>query len=590
MLYPKPAKAEFFAETYQVKGSYNKDTLVVFFNRIKNGNEDVTVTIAPLMEKEAYTLTINEKGALIAASCEEGIYRAATSLLQLIKKQKGNICYAQIEDKPQLPHRGYMLDISRSRVPKMETIKYMVDFLSGLKYNEFQLYMEGECFKYSAYPEPTANFDCLTPEDIEELDRYCKERFMDLIPNQNSFGHLTPWLKHEQFKHLGLYEGDMNPDTINPLLDESLEFMDNVYGSLLPHFTSQYVNIGLDEAYGLGRFQMEEYCKTHDKGEVFMDWLNKLNDLANNKYGKQVQFWSDMIYNHKELYDRIPKNATVLEWGYDLIETQLMTEHCIMFQNAGLNYYVCPSNNTYLSFTGRTDVSNFNIRTAAELAVKYGASGLLLTDWGNGRHPHFHVWSLLHCALAGQYAWNVGGGQRGSNFKWPLIEGAEAYVDDYAFGGAPVSRILYRLGNYYLLEPERVHNGTMCGQFLWYPISKTSYFGAYDLKDRGDVFSFDNVSKYVTKLVGDIEKLEFDAQMKREILLNSRMAIFSAELCKIRVGYEPSNEEIDALVAMYDYIVAEFYELWCLRNYERGVESFLSRIECHRADLLALKK
>ena len=152
MLYPKPAKAEFFTETYQVKENYENCTLVEFFNLIKNGSEEVKITAAPLLEKEAYALTIHADGITIAASCDEGIYRAATSLLQLIKKQKSNICYAQIDDKPQLPHRGYMLDISRSRMPKMETIKFMVDFLSGLKYNEFQLYMEGECFKYSAYP------------------------------------------------------------------------------------------------------------------------------------------------------------------------------------------------------------------------------------------------------------------------------------------------------------------------------------------------------------------------------------------------------------------------------------------------------
>ena len=68
----------------------------------------------------------------------------------------------------------------------------MIDFLAALKYNEFQLYMEGDCFKYAAYPKETADFDCLTPEDIEELDAYCRQRFIDLVPNQNSFGHMLP--------------------------------------------------------------------------------------------------------------------------------------------------------------------------------------------------------------------------------------------------------------------------------------------------------------------------------------------------------------------------------------------------------------
>ena len=34
-------------------------------------------------------------------------------------------------------------------------------------------------FKYAAYPKETADFDCLAPEDIRELDQYCRDRFID---------------------------------------------------------------------------------------------------------------------------------------------------------------------------------------------------------------------------------------------------------------------------------------------------------------------------------------------------------------------------------------------------------------------------
>ena len=62
-----------------------------------------------------------------------------------------------------------------------------------------------------------------------------------------------------QFRPTLFETEDQVPSTLNPLLPESFEFVCNLYESLLPHFSSQYVNIGLDEAYGLGRYQIEEY-------------------------------------------------------------------------------------------------------------------------------------------------------------------------------------------------------------------------------------------------------------------------------------------------------------------------------------------
>ncbi|MBQ7055086.1 MAG: family 20 glycosylhydrolase [Oscillospiraceae bacterium] len=591
MIFPQAQKYIQADEKYKVTGDYEKDSLLSFYHRIKDGNEEITVSVNPLLGKEEYILSITPDGIKISASCDEGIYRAATSLFQIIKRQGKELQCAVIEDKPQFERRGYMLDISRCRMPKLSELEKMIDFLSALKYNEFQLYMEGDCFKYSAYPKYTESFDCLSAEDIKELDAYCRERFIDLVPNQNSLGHLAPWLKYDEFKSLGLSDDKDMADTINPLLPESLEFVKNLYSSLLPHFKSEYVNIGLDEAFGLGKFQIEEYCKEHGKDIVFMEWLNKLNNHVKETYGKKVMFWSDMIYKSEKLYDMIPKDSVVLEWGYELIQSQLMTEHCIAFKNAKLNYYVCPSCNTHKSFTGRADVTSFNIRTAAEIGAKYGARGLLMTDWGCGEaHPHFGVWSLVPAALAGQYAWNIGAEQDGESFKADFIRNAENYVDEVVFGGVKVSRLMYRMANYYLLEPERVHVGTMCGELFQFPISQTKYAHLYDLKNCGDAFYFNNVTEYVKKVLADIEKLEFNEQLKREIILNSRMVILSSEICKIRIGEPVTNNEIDELVSLIDWISEEYYTLWCRRNFEKGVEEFMGYLKDRKAELTELRK
>ena len=589
VLFPQPRSMNLLEgeAIIPVRDDYND--LVSFFQAVHSGNVPWVQSVqVPFLEKEEYRLTIGENGALLEASCDEGLFRAVTSLHQMLLRTQGRLPYLVIEDKPALRRRGYMLDISRGKKPRVDTLKTMIDYLAALKYNEFQLYMEGDCFKYAAFPEENADYDCLTAEDIRELDRYCQERFIDLVPNQNSFGHMYAWLKKPAYHHLGLFEGDETPSTLNPLLPESFEFVKKLYSSLLPCFSSEYVNIGLDEAYGLGKFQIEEYCREKGKDVVFMEWLNKLNDHIQKTYGKKIMFWADMIYNYPQSYHMVPKDAVALEWGYELIQSQRMTAHCIAYRDAGVRYYVCPSVNTHGALSGRMDVTTFNIRTCAELAVEYGAEGLLLTDWGDGGHAQPWVWSMNPIALAGQYGWNTGKPQDGESFKADFIRNAETFVDEYFFGGVKLSRLLYRMANYYLLEPERVHVCTMCAKELTLPISQTRYAHLFDIKDSGDDFYFDNVTAYVRKVMADIEKLDFDETYKREIRLTAQLIELGSEICKVKLHPDKSKGQAPALADMIDRILPEFTELWLARNYERGVERFADCLSDRRDELRTL--
>ena len=589
ILFPQPRQMELFDGTFAFPAEKADSALVTFFRQLKAGLPEVHVESAPLLEREEYRLVIGSDGVELAVSCDEGLFRAAASLQQMIRSTKGQLPFARIEDKPALARRGYMLDISRGKKPRADTLKTMIDFLAALKYNEFQLYMEGDCFKYAAYPEETAGFDCLGPEDIRDLVAYCRDRFIDLVPNQNSFGHMYTWLRKPKFHHLGLFGSeDEVPSTLNPLLPESFDFVRNLYASLLPYFPSEYVNIGLDEAYGLGRYQIEDYCREKGKDVVFMEWLNKLNDHIRDTYGKKVMFWADMIYNYPQSYHMVPKDAIALEWGYELIQSQRMTAHCIAYRDAGVRYYVCPSVNTHGALSGRMDVTTFNIRTCAELAVEYGAEGYLVTDWGDGGHAQSWIWSMNPIALGGQYAWNTGAPQDGESFKADFIRGAEDFVDECAFGGVKLSRLLYRMANYYLLEPERVHVCTMSAKELILPLKETRYAHLFDLKDSGDDFYFNNVTDYVGRVMADIEALDFDPGWKREIRLTARLIEAGSELCKIKLHPERSRREAAALAEKLEELIPEFREIWMARNYEKGEERFEEYLTSRRDELRAL--
>ncbi len=592
MIFPVPKKEEYKNGSYKLKGKLSTCCLKKFYSEALSCAEIKFEKSADLT-KEAHTLSICEKGIKICYATDEGRFRAVTSLYHLVKAQGEELSFVEIEDSSDFERRGYMLDNSRGRKASVETMKLFIDYLAEMKYNEFQIYMEDFCFKYEKYPQVNADFDCLTPEDIVELDAYCSERFIDLVPNQNCFGHMSHWLGREEYRHMGLFDGETpNSGTLNPMHPETFDFVDGLFESLIPHFRSEYVNVGMDEAFGLGKFQSKEFCDKYGKDTMFMDYLNKVSEHINKKYGKKVMFWADMITNYPNAHTRIPKNATALEWGYELIQSQTMAEHCWAFQQKGVDFYVCPSANTHLSYTGRNDVTTFNLRTAGEVGRTYGARGYLVTDWGmpSDGHAQSLVFSFFAAALGGQYAWSVGRLQNGEDFKTDYIRAANKFMDNYWFDGVEVSEYLYRLANYYLLEPERVHVGTICGEIFGYPMDVTDYAGYFDLARNGYDFYFDNLLEYVKKIAKDIEGLTFDAQLKKEILLGAKQVVVSAELCKVRRAKCVTAEKAKEISALIDEVYAEFCDCWKKRNFEKGMEIYSGKLLKRKEEMLSMVK
>lgn len=591
MVFPKP-KQESYSEGTFAWGKVFPDTLSLY-QKISDGTDGVTLVSNKLIGKEAYTLSVTTEGITIEHSTACGVFRAASTLMQLIQ-ENGEIPCCTIQDEPDFENRGYMLDISRNRMAKRETIAELIDLLASLKYNEFQLYMEGIVYQYEAYPQCSEGFECLTKEDIVYLDQYCKERFIDFVPNQNSFGHMSGWLNRDEFLHLKVGpkeddRGNMNPSaTLNPLLPESLEFMDSIYSCLLPYFSSDKVNIGLDEAFGMGTYELEEPCKKYGNDTIFMDWLNKLADLIDRKYHKKVQFWADMIYNYPEAYKRLPQGAVPLVWGYDLKSNTVLEQRCADLQKKGVEYYVCPGDSTWVAMTGRFDVAQFNMRIFAEMGVKYGAKGYFLTNWGSGGHLQFPVWTFEAIAMGAQYAWNVTSYDIGWYMNTECLANAEAFLDKYVLH-APVSKYLRRLQRYYFLEPERVHCGTILGFVFGMSLKKPAVINDFVMETMGEAYQFEDVITYVRSALRQIEKTSFAGKYKRQAVCNAKMVIFTAELCVVRLNKRVSDEKIDEISALGKEICQEFTELWLEENYPKGLECMIEQVEERLAELDELR-
>jgi hexosaminidase len=359
---------------------------------------------------EGYALDISARLVTVHFQDEGGLRAAMATLRQLLREYGRRLPRLFIEDYPDFPRRGVMLDISRGRVPRLETLLELIEHLADFKINEFQLYTE-HTFAYRDFEPVWREWGALTGADILRLDARCRALGIDLVPNQNSFGHLRYWLEHPPLKKLAEvrrpYEGADGtylryPTTLAPNHPGTLPFLEGLYDELLPYFTSAWFNVGCDETWDLGRGRSHRLCARKGKGRVYLDFLKRIHQAVTAR-GRRMMFWGDIVLHYPELIGELPKNLLALNWGYEA--NHPFGQEAALFAQAGVPFYVCPGTSTWMTLIGRHDNALTNLRLAAEAGRNHGAAGYLNTDWGDGGHPQPLTVSYLPYLAGAALSW-----------------------------------------------------------------------------------------------------------------------------------------------------------------------------------------
>ncbi|MGC8805527.1 MAG: beta-N-acetylhexosaminidase, partial [Candidatus Ratteibacteria bacterium] len=347
--------------------------------------------------QQGYRLTVSHDSIKAESSDASGAYYALCTLKQILIQKKSRLPVLTIEDYPDFKHRGVMIDISRSKVPKMKTLYNLVDLFSGWKINQLQLYTE-HTFAYKNHKIVWEGKSPVTAEEIRNLDDYCKQRFVELVPNQNSFGHFHRWLQHSQYRHLA--EDPENPYNLCPVDQGSIHLLEDLYQQLLPNFSSNQFNVGCDET-SIGK-RSAGAVKEKGEGRVYLEFLLKIYQLVK-KHGKTMQFWGDIIQRHPELISELPEDVIVLEWGYEAEHP--FEQRCRNIARTGIPFYVCPGTSSWNSIAGRTENCLGNLVNAAKNGIRFGAIGMLNTDWGDNGHWQYLPVSYIGFGYGAGVSW-----------------------------------------------------------------------------------------------------------------------------------------------------------------------------------------
>src|SRR5260370_11247177 len=109
----------------------------------------------------------------MTGAADAGLFYAPATLAQLARLNNGSLPAGTISDHPDLAVRGVMLDVSRDKVPTMQTLRDLIDRLASWKVNQVQLYSE-HTFAYQDPSDVHAAASPYTAEEIRELHAFCR--------------------------------------------------------------------------------------------------------------------------------------------------------------------------------------------------------------------------------------------------------------------------------------------------------------------------------------------------------------------------------------------------------------------------------
>ncbi len=493
---------------------------------------------------ESYTLIVGKNDIKICGNSAAGAFYALMTLKMLAKaSHNGDIECCEITDAPDMSYRGFYQDTTRGRIPTLDTLKKLVDTMAEYKMNSLQLYVE-HSYEFKEYEFCREQLGCLTKAEIKELDAYCTERFIELVPSLSSFGHLYHLLQSDKYKHLcelkdyaptrHHYMERMAHHTINPLLDESFELITSLMDQHMEAFTSDKFNICCDETFDLGR----DVNKDKDKAELYIGFVKKLVSYLESK-GKTVMMWGDIALQYPERLSEFPESLTFLNWYYDA-----QVDESRFAALADKKQIVCPGTSAWCGFHERVDIEEPNITTLVEYGKKYGARGILNTNWGDLGNPASIDMAMYGLILGAASGWN--------NDTKPSAE-FKQLVSDYHYGCPEALDLLTRLSK-------------ACNHANWL----TYNWDWLHYADNSEE-AFNKAQNSIKQIIAQIESTEFaDAELKIEFLLAAKGDSLLASWSAAKEGFS-AKSDID-----FDAWIEEYKENWLEDSKQSELDELVS--------------
>jgi hypothetical protein len=530
----------------------------------------------PGIDADGYTVQVTPDCAELRGAGPSGLRYAVETFSQLLGRTRKVPC-ASIDDRPDFALRGVMLDVSRGKVPTLETLKGLVDMLAQLKLNALMLYVE-HTFRFRRHPLIGKGASPLDAETLRELDDHAAAQHVELIPCLQSLGHMDHILTLPRYRELA--ETEMGW-TIAPTHPGSRELIEDLYDEFLPNFRSRRMNANCDEPWDLGLGQSKERSEELGPGGLYLEHVRWLREAAE-RNGKQTMIWGDVVHAHPKRIAEIPKDLVLLDWWY---EAEFDYDRVAVFGANDLEFAVCPGTSSWNSLFPRVDNSLANIAGWGGAARRHGALGMLNTDWGDFGHYNLLGNSWFAYAAGAQQSWS------GSCEDAAFDAGFSALLFGESGRRGRIARLYRELGAIHDAGFD-VFNGSPL-QYLFFDDLESSYFIANARKP-----ALERSRKRLAKVRNQIDRArDCFAREKatwRELLYAADASLFAVEKTLAARRYndwrrrpkslnararKKLGDELRALAKTQTALVTRLRKLWLDRNETSNFEMTQRRAE-----------
>ena len=334
--------------------------------------------------REAYTIRVTPQGVDITAHSSAGLFYAGVTLRQLAEGDA--LPVVEIEDWPSLAYRGFMMDMSHGPLPTEDEINRLIDFLARWKANQYYFYSEAS-IELKGYPllNPRARY---SQEQVRRIIVYARERFIDVVPCMELYGHLHDLFRVEKYSDLAplRYGGEFDPR--NPRVLRVIEDWVRQFTELFP---SPFFHIGMDETWELERISSKAAGGV-EPGRLYIEHFKNVAAMVRAR-GRRPIIWGDILTKYPEVIPELKGGTIAMPWVYG--PEKDYTRHVAPFAKSGIPVMIATAITNWDDITPKFNRTFDNVDQFLAAGRRYGVLGLLHTGWTDDAQVLFRM------ALAG---------------------------------------------------------------------------------------------------------------------------------------------------------------------------------------------
>ena len=381
-------KIQNITETSNIKFNTTKGYEVIFLKK--------------KLQVDEYKIIIDKNSITINYSDYGGKLYSIISLVQLINFYKSKLPLGLIDDKPSLTWRGMHLDCARQFYTIAE-IKRLFDYMCFFKLNRFHWHLtDNEAWRVElkCYPDLTAQgayrgYNKKIPpfygagydrsggyysrSEIKELIDYAKQRNIEIMPEIDLPAHswtllqIMPELRDSTSNISSEDVGNYPDNTINPALEETHTFLENILEELSEIFSFNIIHVGVDERpkeSWEGSPKVIEFMKKNNISsfdELQDDYMNKIiSTLKDNQ--KLTAAWNEAaLPPHNDIGSagsagKVDKSCIIFAWEHPDVG--------LLSAKKGFKTVLCPGQKTYFDMAHNNSTYERGICWAATIEVK----------------------------------------------------------------------------------------------------------------------------------------------------------------------------------------------------------------------------